>query len=144
MKIVALTLGSILLIASTACVTIIFNAILSPLMLGESFKIYPDLVTIIFLSFGCTLAASQLPQNSPPLNDDLILDKLTSKTAIIYQGFLLLIILVRLRHRVVLDRLLQEFRQQCVQSQRSKLRYFEKQRSLYSSGRIEEDNFSSH
>ena len=56
--IVALTLGSILLIASTACVTIIFNAILSPLMLGESFKIYPDLITIIFLSCGCTLAAT--------------------------------------------------------------------------------------
>lgn len=58
-NLLALYLGSILLIASTACVTIIFNAVLSPLLLKEKFKCFPDGLTVILLSLGSTLAAVQ-------------------------------------------------------------------------------------
>lgn len=60
-NIVALTLGSILLIASTACATIVFNAILAPIFLKEKFKIFPDGCTVVLLSIGSTLAAFQEP-----------------------------------------------------------------------------------
>jgi len=50
-------MGSILLIASTACATIVFNAVLAPLLLDEKFKLFPDGITVVLLSIGSTLAA---------------------------------------------------------------------------------------
>lgn len=58
---VALTLGSILLCASLSCVTIIFNAMLAPILLNEKFKIFPDGCTVVLLSIGSVLAAFQQP-----------------------------------------------------------------------------------
>lgn len=57
LNMLALTLGSILLIASTSCATIVFNGILAPLLLNEKFKIFPDGCTVLLLSIGSTLAA---------------------------------------------------------------------------------------
>lgn len=54
----ALFLGNMLLIASTACLTIVFNAVLSPLLLKEKFKCFPDGVTVLLLSFGSTFAGT--------------------------------------------------------------------------------------
>ena len=62
---VALFLGNMLLIASTACLTIVFNAVLSPLLLKEKFKLYPDGVTVLLLSFGSTFAGTQVPKEGP-------------------------------------------------------------------------------
>lgn len=71
-NLMALSLGNILIIASTACVTIVFNAILSPLVLGEKFKPHPDGTTVFFISLGSTLAATQQPESQPTLTDEVI------------------------------------------------------------------------
>lgn len=71
-NLIALSLGNILIIASTACVTIVFNAILSPLILGEKFKPHPDGTTVLFISLGSTLAATQIPSKQPVLTDEVI------------------------------------------------------------------------
>ena len=54
----ALGLGNIILISSTSCFTIIFNAILSPLILKEKFEFKLDGVTIILVGAGSITAVS--------------------------------------------------------------------------------------
>lgn len=51
-----------MLIASTSSVTIVFNAILSPLLLGEKFRVNPDGFTLILIGVGGTVAACQVPK----------------------------------------------------------------------------------
>lgn len=72
----ALFLGNMLLIASTACLTIVFNAVLSPMLLREKFKVYPDGVTVLLLSFGSTFAGTQVPKEGPIFTEDVIKSKL--------------------------------------------------------------------
>lgn len=80
----ALTLGSILLIASTACATIVFNAILAPIFLKEKFKIFPDGCTVVLLSIGSTLAAFQEPQKVPHLTQQAMKAKIYSPRTLSY------------------------------------------------------------
>jgi len=49
-------IGGILILATTSSVTIFFNAILSPLILGEKFSLYPDGVTLLLVCTGGTIA----------------------------------------------------------------------------------------
>jgi hypothetical protein len=55
-----------MLIASTSCVTIIFSAILSPLVLGENFFWRTDGISITFIAMGSLLAVTQQTSESIP------------------------------------------------------------------------------
>jgi uncharacterized membrane protein len=55
----ALGLGNIILISSTSCITIIFNAVFAPLILNEKFEFKLDGVTIILVGAGSIIAVSQ-------------------------------------------------------------------------------------
>jgi len=55
----ALGLGNIILIASTSCITIVFSAIMSPILLKEKFVFKRDGVTIILVAIGSVTAVSQ-------------------------------------------------------------------------------------
>ena len=52
----ALNYGNIILIASTSCITIIFNAIMSPILLGEIFIWKIDGTSTVLIAIGCTIA----------------------------------------------------------------------------------------
>lgn len=58
----ALEYASVILLSSTACFTIIFNSILAPLMLNESFHARSELPTLLLLVVGCTLCIVQEPE----------------------------------------------------------------------------------
>ena len=55
---VALRFGNIILISSTSCFTIIFNAIFSPVMLKEKFVWKIDGVALLLVSFGSIMAST--------------------------------------------------------------------------------------
>jgi len=59
--IVALKFGNILLISSTSCFTIIFTALLSPIVLGEKFRWKLDGVVIFLVALGSVSAVTQQP-----------------------------------------------------------------------------------
>lgn len=63
---VAINYASIILISTTSCVTIIFNAILTPFLLHERFNWRVDGLMIAFLLTGTTLCCLQSP------DDDLV------------------------------------------------------------------------
>jgi len=50
--------GSLILLSSTSCFTIIFNSLLAPLCVGEKFSWFVDGLTIVFVTIGCTLCLS--------------------------------------------------------------------------------------
>lgn len=91
----ALFLGNMLLIASTACLTIVFNAVLSPLLLKEKFKCFPDGVTVLLLSFGSTFAGTQVPKEGPVFTEEVIWSKLLSPKAFAYLSIVLLLCVIR-------------------------------------------------
>ena len=109
MTLVALTLGSISLIASTACATIIFNAIFAPMLLNEKFKIFPDGCTILLLSIGSILAAFQQPSLGPPVTYKTIKSKILSTNILYYFLAIVLVICLRKWYLNFLKTRLKEF-----------------------------------
>ena len=67
----ALKLGNITLIASTSCVTIIFNALMSPILLGEIFLWKIDGTSTALIALGCTTAVLQQPSESIQLDPSI-------------------------------------------------------------------------
>jgi hypothetical protein len=57
-EIVALKFGNIILISSTSCFTIIFTGLLSPIVLGERFRLKVDGVTIALVATGSLIAVT--------------------------------------------------------------------------------------
>jgi uncharacterized membrane protein len=55
---VALAFGNVILISSTSCFSIIFTAILSPIVLGEKFYWQIDGITIGFITIGTIFAVT--------------------------------------------------------------------------------------
>lgn len=98
-----------LLIASTACLTIVFNAVLSPLLLKEKFKCFPDGVTVLLLSFGSTFAGTQVPKEGPIFTEEVIRSKLQSPKAFGYLGIVILLCIIRYCYIRVMQGKLQEF-----------------------------------
>jgi len=58
LKAVAVSFGSVLVISSTSCCTIIFSVTLTTLLLKEQFIWKKDGVTVLILSIGVMMAAS--------------------------------------------------------------------------------------
>ena len=54
----AIALGNIILIASTSCLTIVFAAIFSPILLKEKFSCKLDGLTIFMVASGSLIAVS--------------------------------------------------------------------------------------
>ena len=69
--------------SSTSCFSIIFTAILSPLILGEKFSWRVDGVSIALISIGSTFTTTQRPHYIPKIDmtsenvDDIYLENLT-------------------------------------------------------------------
>jgi uncharacterized membrane protein len=55
---VALAFGNVILISSTSCFSIMFTAMLSPIVLGEKFYWKIDGVTIGFITIGTIFAVT--------------------------------------------------------------------------------------
>ena len=51
----ALGFASVILLSSTGCFTLIFNSILTPLMLGEVFHYKSEIPSMLIIILGCTL-----------------------------------------------------------------------------------------
>jgi len=52
----AIILGNIILIASTSCLTIVFTAIFSPILLNEKFLCMLDGITIMLVATGSMIS----------------------------------------------------------------------------------------
>ena len=95
----ALGLGNIILISSTSCFTIVFNAILSPIILKEKFEFKLDGVTIILVATGSITAVSQQPEVMPNYSKmsgmDILVTKFKNKLAIAFVACIFLLILIR-------------------------------------------------
>jgi len=77
----ALGLGNIILIASTSCITIVFSAIMSPIILKEKFVFKEDGITILLVAMGSITAVSQQPKEQNvihPHGHDLLVEKFYS------------------------------------------------------------------
>jgi len=68
----AIGLGNIILISSTSCLTIVFTAILSPIILKEQFVWIRDGVTILLVGSGSATAVSQQPLHLPTYTDGTV------------------------------------------------------------------------
>ena len=66
----ALNFASIILISSTSCATIIFNTILAPIFLNESFSLKRDGILVLFLTVGTLLCVNQTQNEKMVLEDE--------------------------------------------------------------------------
>ena len=97
---VALHFGTIMLISATAPSTIIFNAILSPLILGEKFSCKHDGLTMLLLVSGCTFAVIQNKdvETENYEKDDVVarsVQKVLRAPALTYYSGLVAVVLLR-------------------------------------------------
>lgn len=82
-----------ILISSTSCFSIIFTAILSPIILGEKFYWKIDGVTIGFITVGTLFAVTQKPKIiedklTPENVSQVSMDRLMHPNAVIYASIL--------------------------------------------------------
>ena len=59
----AMEFATVVLLASTSIFTIVFNSILSPILLGEKWYPTSELTMIVLLFGGCTICLFQTPRN---------------------------------------------------------------------------------
>lgn len=106
-------MGNILLISSTTSFTIIFNAILSPIVLGEKFRWKIDGVTIMMLATGSSIAVAQQPSQtlSMPSSDTykFVSDHLMKQSTMILFGIMLSLIVMRMKLGVLIQSELSKF-----------------------------------
>ena len=111
-----------MLISATAPSTIIFNAILSPLILGEKFSCKLDGLTMLLLVSGCTFAVIQHRgvERENYEKDDVVarsIQKVLRGPALTYYFGLMTVILVRFKLRYIVRRELDQFYERVLRNQ---------------------------
>lgn len=71
---VSLYFGNIILMSSTSCFSIVFTAILSPMILGENFSWKVDGVSISLICIGSLFTTTQQPNYIITINEENIHD----------------------------------------------------------------------
>lgn len=87
------------MIASTSCLTIVFTAIFSPILLKEKFVCLLDGVTIMLVATGSLISVMQQPENLPTYENAnmtlVVRDRLTNVVTLGFYVFIVVLLFSR-------------------------------------------------